>query len=79
MAVSFNEVDSMGCREVLGGGGGEVPRMSPRESWMDGGWDMAAPTETEAGKRAKNFRANEFSFEHLSLWPRSIQARVFSM
>lgn len=65
MAVSFKEVDPMGCREVEGGGGGEVPRMSPRESWMDGGWDMAAPTET--GKRAKNFRANEFSFEHAGL------------
>lgn len=28
---------------------------------------MATPTETEAGKTAKNLRANEFSFEHAEL------------
>ena len=28
---------------------------------------MATPTETDAGKTAKNLRANEFSFEHAEL------------
>lgn len=30
-------------------------------------WDVATPTEKEAGKTANSLRANEFSFEHAEL------------
>lgn len=39
---------------------------------------VAVSTETEAGRRAKNFRDNEFDFEHAELEALEVSKQEFS-